>query len=158
MHGDDGGLDYLEIIARSLGGDVDNEDGIFSDEDEHEDDNESDEDDDGRNRKKTNAKKAHPSRQYKSLMARKDDKKNNGGDLAAKVGSYLEAITGAKAPPTNQQNGDDGLTLTRLELEMARDDKMDDRFFAMLTNPNCPAALVESMMAHFMKQLQDRDK
>ena len=28
MHGDDGGLDYLEIIARSLGGDIDNEDGI----------------------------------------------------------------------------------------------------------------------------------
>ena len=34
VQGDNGGLDYLEIIASSLGGDVDNEDGIFSDEDD----------------------------------------------------------------------------------------------------------------------------
>ena len=45
MHGDDGGLDYLEIIARSLGGDVDNEDGIFSDEDDDDSESDNDEDD-----------------------------------------------------------------------------------------------------------------
>jgi hypothetical protein len=43
MQGDDGGLDYLEIIARSLGGDVDNEDGIFSE--GSDDDSESGDDD-----------------------------------------------------------------------------------------------------------------
>ena len=90
------------------------------------------------------------------MMTRKGDKKE--GDLAAKVGSYLEAITDARPPPPPKQEVGEALILKRLELEMARDGKMDDRFSAMLTNPNCPAALVESMTAHFMKQLQDRDK
>jgi len=158
MHGDDGGLDYLEIIARSLGGDVDNEDGVCSD-DEDDDDESDDDADDDRSKKKSNADKAHPPRQYKTMMARKgDNNKREGGDLAAKVGSYLEAMTPARQPPTTKEQPGDGMIMKRLELEMARDDKMDDRFSAMLTNPNCPAALVESMTAHFMKQLEARSK
>ena len=89
-------------------------------------------------------------------MARKGDKKE--GDLAAKVGTYLEAITDARPTPPPKQEVEEALILKRLELGMAMDDKMDDRFSAMLTNPNCPAALVESMTAHFMKQLQAREK
>ena len=100
--------------------------------------------------------KAHPSREYKSVMARRGDKKD--GDLASKVGSYLDAITDARPPPPSKQEAGEALMMKRLELEMARDDKMDDRFSAMLTNPNCPTALVESMTAHFMKQIQGREK
>ena len=159
MHGDDGGLDYLEIIAKTLGGDVDNEDGIFSYEDEEDDDKESDEDDGCRNKKKALAKKAHPSRQYKDVMTRScDTNKHEACDLAAKVRSCLEAMPDVRPslPPT-QQNGDDAMIMKRIELEMARDDTMDARFSAMLTNPNCPTALVESMTAHFMKQIQARE-
>ena len=63
-----------------------------------------------------------------------------------------------QGPPLPKQEIGEALILKRLEWEMARDDTMDDRFSAMLTNPNCPNALVESMTAHSMKQLQAREK
>jgi hypothetical protein len=93
MDGDDGnngGKEYLELIAQTLGGDVDNEEELFDSEDESDEDK--DEDDTAKGnlkRKKAIAAKAHNSLTYKSVMSTRRNEK----DLSTKVGTYLKSLT-----------------------------------------------------------------
>jgi hypothetical protein len=77
-------------------------------------------------------------------------------DLSAKVGTYLKSLKEKK--PTMKDAETRRLEFER-DKEIKRElqnDKMDARFSLLLTNPSCPAALVEEMTAHFTRQLKSR--
>jgi len=43
----------------------------------------------------------------------------------------------------------------QMEIEADRENKEEDRYTALLTNPNCPPALRAKLEAHFMSSFGD---
>ena len=115
------------------------------------------------------AAKAHKPRQYKTVMnAGKRGARGRGGGrgksygetssneaLATKVGSYLDRMT-KKSPGKAVLQAEREHELQELQIKADINNKMDDRFSVMLTNPNCPEDLASDLTLHFKEQLKKR--
>jgi len=70
--------------------------------------------------------------------------------LSNKVSAALDSLARPKDP--------DMLKAKQLEVNAERKNRIEDRYVALLTNPNCPAVLQDQISEYFQQQLGSLSK
>jgi len=130
-----GGYETVEVIAKTRGSETNSEDGVGEGEGQI-------------------AGSSSVARKRKALGGSggqaADAMMDKEGFRLAMMGKALDCISAAAGPPPAQ-----AMAQKKMEIEADTKNKEEDRYAALLKNPNCPPALGAKLEAHFMSSLGD---
>jgi len=141
-----GGNRFLDIIVKTLGNDIDNEEGI-----DDVDDAVNDEDQRETAREAIEAV-AHRKRQRKSVTTLFQKEPTADETQAARINDKVENFLDNMKQPSSDRE----LQLKKMQIDMEHQAKADDRMASIMTSKDCPPELRERLINYFAEEKEKR--